>query len=104
MKNTLFVHGKATDGTRFTIAANLVKSASTIEANFAYSICSKTDSFNKKIGRSIAEGRAKKASGLYLTFQNNAEGYDNIITKMFDLCKQMVSRIGTYKRMINTSK
>ena len=50
---TLFFHGKTTDGKRFTIAGKPNANGFTVAA----SLCSKNDLFVKKIGRAKAAGR-----------------------------------------------
>lgn len=51
-------HGEITDGRRFTVVGLYSKAAK--EIAFGVSICNSKDHFAKKIGRSIAEGRAIK--------------------------------------------
>ena len=100
MKNTLFTHGCSNEGNRFTIAVSIEKSISEINANFAYSICSKNDTFCKKIGRSIAEGRTNKYPVIKLTYSNDEVGFKAIKTEMFNLCKRMELNIINYKKSL----
>jgi hypothetical protein len=57
---TLFFHGKTTDGRRFTIAGKFTQKGKIIIHNLLLlgaSLCSKNDCFIKKVGRYKAEGR-----------------------------------------------
>ena len=67
MKKTLFYHGKTCDGNMFTIAGKYSgignpekRGINTIE--FGISLCSKSDQFNKKLGRNKAGGRMNATS------------------------------------------
>ena len=51
----MYFHGKDKDDNRYTLAA--IESDGIIK--FGSAVCSKKDNFSKKIGRLIAEGRAK---------------------------------------------
>ena len=60
MEHTLFFHGKTKNGQRFTIAGRFIKKGVIVKTdylNLGASICSKQDSFIKKVGRCKAEGR-----------------------------------------------
>ncbi len=58
---TLFTHGIDAQGRRFTLAAVLeIKSEKEVKTSVGLAICSEKDNFNKKFGRIISEGRAKK--------------------------------------------
>lgn len=60
MENTLFFHGKTTNGRRFTVAGKFIKKGVIVKNNFlalGISVCSRNDAFIKKVGRSKAEGR-----------------------------------------------
>lgn len=98
--NTLFTHGCSNEGNRFTIAVTIEKSISEITATFGYSICSKNDSFSKKIGRSIAEGRSIKNPVITLKEINDVDGFKSIKTEMYNLCKRMEEGITNYKKSL----
>lgn len=51
-------HGETEDGRRFTVAGVYEKTTS--EVKFGVAICGPRDQFARKVGRAIAEGRAKK--------------------------------------------
>ena len=53
MNNTLFYHGKTTDGNRFTIAGKYEGDV----LRLGISVCSKKDQFRKKLGRVRSQGR-----------------------------------------------
>lgn len=55
---TIFVHSTTKSGRRFTVAA--VQSDDQDKARIGLAICNPCDQFCKKIGRTIALGRAKK--------------------------------------------
>jgi hypothetical protein len=57
---TLFFHGKTTDGRRFTIAGKFTQKGKILKKNvllLGASLCSRNDCFIKKVGRYKAEGR-----------------------------------------------
>lgn len=98
--NMLFTHGCSNEGNRFTIAVTLEKTDTEINSTFGISICSKNDSFSKKIGRAISEGRAKKDPILRGCYENTESGFKDVKTDMFNLCKYMEENIIAYKKIL----
>ncbi len=85
---TLFFHGKTTDGRRFTIAGKFTQRGLIIKDDILIlgaSLCSKNDCFVKKVGRYKAEGRlgSKLAKGK-MTIPVPKECLDNTIKAFID--------------------
>jgi hypothetical protein len=57
MKDTYYFYGQTTDNQRFAVAARMYEENTYI---LGISLCSLKDNFNKKLGRTIAEGRVER--------------------------------------------
>jgi hypothetical protein len=60
MEQTLYYHGKTTDGRRFTIAGQVTKAGKIFRhkvISLGVSLCSRNDQFRKVVGRAKAVGR-----------------------------------------------
>jgi len=75
-------HGETVDGRRFTIVGVYDKEAEKNKVKFGVAICGPRDNFARKVGRSIAEGRALKNPTLVKDIKyelpEDKEGFKNL--------------------------
>jgi len=64
-----FIHSKTKSGKRFTAAGNYIGN----KIEIGYALCGNKDQFCKKIGRDIAEGRAKKKPMDLITYKDEPQ-------------------------------
>lgn len=95
MKSVMYAHGMDFNKVRYTIAAVVSEN----EVKFGISICSKNDNFDKRIGRQIAEQRAKGRP--FKKIELGSLNEKNVVEKMYSIISETKDITIYYSRNFN---
>jgi len=100
----IIYHGQTKNGKRFTVVGIYDEKQNAKEINYGISICGPRDQFTKKLGRTIAKGRALKnptiKQHLKKKLPYTKQGYNELKKSVNTVFSQVEKSIDAYQKLL----